>query len=434
MKRIIGFLDRYVATPIEKRIRAEGIRVPWIKKPELSQKVSFIVPCYNVGRYIDDFFRSIASQSTGIKNLEVVIVDDGSTDDTAERVEYWSRRHPGLILYYRQENAGSAAARNTGIPLATGDWISFPDPDDFLHWHYLHHLNRLLKKGRSRNLSMICCNLLVFLEKDGLTKNTHALKYRFRQKEAWIKLDSMREHVQLSSAHAFFRRSVFVEHALKFDSRIKPRFEDANLVNRYLLRCPNSTVVFASDPIYFYRKRQDQSSQMDTAHARREFYTNQPLFGWLGLLDDAAKCRAPIPRYVQRAILYDTTGHIRIAMSKPHLMAFLSDEDRETLRSSTYKTFSIIDAENIKDFGLSSFHEEIRVGALNLFKNTTPDRTAVYIKDYDQRAGMVKILYFSERAEDDLTVTIGGSPCQKLFSKSIRSEIFGKDFYHEHSF
>ncbi|WP_158255698.1 bifunctional glycosyltransferase/CDP-glycerol:glycerophosphate glycerophosphotransferase [Sinorhizobium americanum] len=405
-----------------------------MKKPGLVQKVSLVVPCYNVGKYVDDFFKSITSQSTGTENLEIVVVDDGSTDNTAQRVEYWIRRHPGLIRYHKQANAGSAAARNAGVSLATGEWISFPDPDDLLHWHYLHHVNRMIKKGSSRRLAMICCNLLVFLEKTGVTKNSHALKYRFQKPETWLNANSMGDHIQLSVAHAVFRRNVVSDNDLSFDGRIKPRFEDANFINRYLLRCPDATVVFLRSAIYYYRKRQDQTSQMDNAHGRREFYTNQPIYGWLGLLYDAAERGATIPRFVQRTILYDTTGHIRIAMSKPHLMAFLSDEDRGALRASLYETFSFIDPANIKDFGLSSFHEEIRVGALNLFKKATPDRTMVYIKEFDASAGMVKLLYFSERPADDLIVTVGGKICEKLFTKSIKAEIFGEEFYHEHSF
>ncbi|WEJ12937.1 glycosyltransferase (plasmid) [Sinorhizobium sp. K101] len=376
MKAVVSFLDRQLVTPLEKRIRDTGRRVPWSRKPTLIDTVSLVVPCYNVGRYIDDFFKSVVTQSTGTKNLEIVIVDDGSTDNTSERVEYWSRQHPGLIRYHRQVNSGAAEARNTGVSIACGTWVSFPDPDDFLHVHYLHHVNRMIKKGKVYRLSMICCNLHVYMEQTGEIKNSHALRYRFQQPETWLSVDDMREHVQLSAALAFFRRELIQEHKLKFDSRIKPRFEDANFVNRYLVRSSGTTVVFSSLAKYYYRKRQDQTSQMDTAHSRGEFYTNQPRYGWLGLLHDAAKIAPSIPRFVQRTILYDTTGHIRIGISKPHLMAMLSDDERRGLRDSLHETFAYIDPENIKDFSLSSFHEEIRVGALNLFKKTTPDRNS----------------------------------------------------------
>lgn len=433
MTNFMKALDRLVATPIERKLRKNGHRPPWLRRPVLSQKISLVVPCYNVGRYIDEFFASIFSQSTGLRNLEIIIVDDGSTDDTALRVKKWSSKRPGLIQYHFQENAGSAEARNAGLKHATGSWVSFPDPDDFLHHHYLDHVNRLIEQGRAHRLAMVSCNLLVFDEKSGAVRNSHSLRFRYTG-ETWLPIDSMNQFVQLSSATAFFRLDLIVRGGLRFDARIKPRFEDANFVNRYLARCSGQHAVFSKHPIYYYRKRADGSSQMDNSIDRPEFYTNQITYGWLGLLKDATSANGFTPHTVQRAVLYDTTGHLRIATERAHHLAALSPEQLNLFEQALVETFGFMDNEIIKRFGLSTFYEDIRVGVLNFFKNSTPDYTRAYVKEFDHNQHMVKITYFSECPSDDLIIRIDDQPAPKLFPKSTSTKLLGKDFCHQHAF
>jgi len=89
--------------------------------------ISCVVPVYNGAAYIKDALDSIAAQTFGV--METIVVDDGSTDETATVVSESS----GPITYVHQENAGPAAARNTGIELAQAEFIAFLDADDI--WH-----------------------------------------------------------------------------------------------------------------------------------------------------------------------------------------------------------------------------------------------------------------------------------------------------------
>ncbi len=90
----------------------------------LSEDISVVVPCFNAGAYLDEAIESILGQT--IRPRQVIVVDDGSTDDSAER----ARRHGPGVLCLRQANAGISAARNAGIAHATGSLIAFLDADD----------------------------------------------------------------------------------------------------------------------------------------------------------------------------------------------------------------------------------------------------------------------------------------------------------------
>jgi glycosyltransferase involved in cell wall biosynthesis len=96
--------------------------------------VSVIVPTYNRSRLLLESLGSIVGQS--YRPVEVIVVDDGSTDDTRLAFENWQQEQPtdaGLSLtYVYQENAGASAARNTGLGVATGSYIHFLDSDDLL--------------------------------------------------------------------------------------------------------------------------------------------------------------------------------------------------------------------------------------------------------------------------------------------------------------
>src|SRR5260370_6154365 len=88
-------------------------------------KVSVVIPTYNRARVVGGAIESALAQTH--ERLEVIVVDDGSTDDTAERV---GRRRDPRLRYVRREHAGVSSARNAGIGAPTGDLVSFLDSDD----------------------------------------------------------------------------------------------------------------------------------------------------------------------------------------------------------------------------------------------------------------------------------------------------------------
>ena len=89
-------------------------------------RVSVIIPTFNYGRFIGRCIESVLDQN--VPDLEIIVVDDGSTDNTRHVVEQFKNR----LHYIFQENAGPSAARNTGIVNCTGEWLLFLDADDLL--------------------------------------------------------------------------------------------------------------------------------------------------------------------------------------------------------------------------------------------------------------------------------------------------------------
>ncbi|MCE5256776.1 MAG: glycosyltransferase family 2 protein [Spirochaetaceae bacterium] len=92
--------------------------------------ISVIIPAYNASETLAKALESVLVQDMEGRKVEVVIVDDGSSDDTAAVAECYVRRYPGIIRLLHQKNAGPAAARNAGVAAAEGDYIAFLDADD----------------------------------------------------------------------------------------------------------------------------------------------------------------------------------------------------------------------------------------------------------------------------------------------------------------
>lgn len=92
-------------------------------------KISIIIPCYNYGRYLDECFSNLQSQT--YQDWEAIVIDDGSTDQTMEVVRTWQAEEP-RIQYFYQPNSGVSKARNLGLLKANGELIQFLDADDLL--------------------------------------------------------------------------------------------------------------------------------------------------------------------------------------------------------------------------------------------------------------------------------------------------------------
>lgn len=93
----------------------------------MTDKISIIVPVYNVKTYIEECIESIIQQS--YQNLEIILIDDGSNDGSGEICDTYGRKDPRIKVLHK-ENGGVSSARNKGLEIASGDYIGFVDSDD----------------------------------------------------------------------------------------------------------------------------------------------------------------------------------------------------------------------------------------------------------------------------------------------------------------
>lgn len=107
--------------------------------------LSIIVPVYNVEQYIGKCIESIVNQT--YKNLEIILVDDGSTDNSGKICDEWARKDKRIKVYHK-ENGGVSEARNLGIKKSTGEYITFVDSDDDINTDFVDIVIKNIKKEK----------------------------------------------------------------------------------------------------------------------------------------------------------------------------------------------------------------------------------------------------------------------------------------------
>ena len=117
-------------------------------------KVSLIIPVYNVENYIEKCLDSVINQT--LKDIEIIIVNDGSKDTSKEKIEKYLKKYPS-IKYLEKENGGLSDARNYGMPYATGEYIAFLDSDDYVESTMYEEMYEVAKK---ENADMVECDFI----------------------------------------------------------------------------------------------------------------------------------------------------------------------------------------------------------------------------------------------------------------------------------
>lgn len=116
-----------------------------------SKTITFTVPCYNSAAYMDTCITSLLACDDGAGDIEIIIVDDGSTkDDTADKADAWAARHPETIRVIHKENGGHGSAVNAGMRAAQGMYFKVVDSDDWLDEEAAKHVIAYLRKQRER--------------------------------------------------------------------------------------------------------------------------------------------------------------------------------------------------------------------------------------------------------------------------------------------
>ena len=105
----------------------------------MADRISVIIPVYNVAAYLPECMESILRQDH--EDLEIILIDDGSTDESGMICDRYAARDSRIRVIH-QKNGGAAAAKNAGLRIATGEYLSFADSDDYLepgaYSHMLH--------------------------------------------------------------------------------------------------------------------------------------------------------------------------------------------------------------------------------------------------------------------------------------------------------
>ncbi len=121
----------------------------------MSDKISVIIPCYNAEKYLDRCLQSVVDQTYPAECVEIICVNDASTDSTLDLLKEWESRYPDNICVIDCEmNGHLGRARNIGMEYATGEWIAFIDADDWIEREYLSVLH---KTASDNDLQIVSC-------------------------------------------------------------------------------------------------------------------------------------------------------------------------------------------------------------------------------------------------------------------------------------
>ncbi|GAA0629543.1 CDP-glycerol glycerophosphotransferase family protein [Sporichthya brevicatena] len=353
-----------------------------------SPRFSIVSAVYNVAPYLDDFIASIEAQTFPLDRVEVIAVDDGSTDDSLARLRAWGERRPGLVTVLTKTNGGAASARNQGMRQARGEWITFTDPDDMIAPGYLTAVDEFLRANPSADL--VGCRRTLVLEPSG-ERAEHPLDHHFALGDRLVDLDSSPSLFYGSAPCAFLPLSRVHELGIEFDEELRPSFEDAHMLGRYLLAVGAPQVGFLASAEYLYRRRSDSTSEVVFTDPRR--YTTVPRRGYLDLLRRAAERPAGVPLWLQNQVIYD-------------LSWLFSYEDRQSgggggprgdvaaeFHALMAQIVSHLDAEVIENFNARPFPYLWREVLAHGY-STDPWRPTFVVRDRrDRRAQLDRIRY-----------------------------------------
>lgn len=199
-----------------------------------TEKISLVVPAYNMAQWLPRTLESLLSQS--YENLEIIVVNDGSKDDTRAVLDAFAAREPKIKAIHK-ENGGVTSARLAGIAAATGDWIGFVDGDDTVEPDMFAHL---LENAKACGADISHCGHRVLFP-DGRVELVHGTGEKRRQD----RLTGIRElldggQIESSLCTKLFRRKLFENLTEKMDLAIK-NGEDY-LMNYYLFAGADSAV------------------------------------------------------------------------------------------------------------------------------------------------------------------------------------------------
>ena len=215
-------------------------------------EVSVIVPVYNVEKYLERCLNSLVNQT--LENIEIIIVNDGTKDNSEEIIKKFIDKYPQKIVYLKKENGGLSDARNYGIPYAKGEYIAFLDSDDYVEKDIYKEMYELAKK---ENSDMVECDFL--WEYPDKTREDIGQVYNGKKE--------MLEKVRVVAWNKLIRKSILEKTQIQFPKGL--RYEDVEFT--YKLIPYLNKVSFIKKPYIHYIQRENSISNVQNERTKEIF-------------------------------------------------------------------------------------------------------------------------------------------------------------------
>lgn len=263
---------------------------------------SVIIPVYNVEDYLKETIESVINQTIGFDNIELILVNDGSTDNSEEICLEYKDKYPNNVVYIKQDNQGVSIARNNALKYVSGKYVNFLDSDDTWDCDAFEKGLNLFKKNNE--ISAVIYPLKFF----EATDKYHPLHFMFKEDTIVNILEDFK-YIKLSSCSTIFKSDVIK--GREFNPNLKIS-EDCRLVTEIFLDYPNIGVVSSSN--YNYRKRITNSSTIQTSSSKITWYKDTPVLCYKYLIDLSKEKYGKVINYVQFLLAYDLHWRMDVSM------------------------------------------------------------------------------------------------------------------------
>ena len=218
--------------------------------------ISFVVPCYNSAAYMEKCINSLLA---GKEDVEIIIVDDGSKDDTGKIADKYAVEYPSIVKAIHQPNGGHGEGINTGLKVATGKYFKVVDSDD---WVDKRALKSILKRVKKIDSDLIIMNY-VYTYTDGRPNQTINFSNVFKNDEemTWDEIGKFKTTQYLSLHSLMYKKSVLDKTNIKLPKHIS--YEDNLFI--YLPFINTKTIFYLDVDFYrYFIGRPDQSVQEES--------------------------------------------------------------------------------------------------------------------------------------------------------------------------
>lgn len=292
-------------------------------------KFSVIIPVYNVADYIGETIQSVIDQTIGFeKNIQIILVNDGSTDQSEEVCLKYKEQYPDNIIYVKQKNAGVSVARNLGIQYIEGKYVNFLDSDDLWEKQVFKRVWTFFEKHRSK-IDVVACRIKCF----EASKSYHPLDFKFKEDKI-VDIAKDFGYIQLNGPTVFVKNEVLKNN--KFEIKLKYG-EDPYWVNKIILE--KGKYGIKADCLYLYRKRFNTDSSQDNNVISKDYYIDTLNLYLKRLYNYTNRHHKPYLKYIESLILYEIYWKIKIAVPKD----VLNEEEMNLYLHGLYQLLNKID-------------------------------------------------------------------------------------------